>query len=66
MNFQILLRDLHKVYTLQQIAEMCGFASRGHVHDVMRGNQSGVRYEVGAMVIDAHAALKRQQKRARK
>ena len=66
MNFQPLLRDLHKVYTLQQIADMCGFASRGHVHDVMRGNQIGVKYEIGAKVINAHSTLKNERKRGKK
>ncbi len=63
MNFKPLLRDLAEVYTLNAIAEMCGFASRGHVHDVMTGKQAGVKYELGVKIADAHAKLVRQQKR---
>jgi hypothetical protein len=63
MNFKPLLRDLAQVYTLQSIAEMCGFASRGHVHDVMTGKQEGVKFELGMSIVDAHARLAKQLKR---
>jgi hypothetical protein len=62
MNFKPLLRDLAQVYTLQSIAEMCGFASRGHVHDVMHGKQKGVTFELGMSIVDAHARLVKQRK----
>jgi hypothetical protein len=66
MNFKPMLRDLAQVYTLESIKEMCGFASRGHVHDVMNGKQEGVKFELGMSILDAHAQLKRQQKRKMK
>ena len=67
-NWKQILDDLNKVMTLQQISEACGFAGKGHVHDLRAGRQKSVTYEVGVKLVALHkkmqAKAKRQAKKA--
>ena len=55
-NFPNLIAELRTVYgmTLEQIANACGFSSKGHVHDLKTGRQQSVSYELGTKLIDLH------------
>lgn len=66
MNIQDHLRDLRRAYTLEQIAKMCDFSSKGHVHDVLTGRQKTVTFLLGMRIMDAHKKLMRKEKRATK
>lgn len=55
MNWKQLLADLRMVMTLQDIADTCGLASKGAVHDIASGRQKTVMYEIGACLIALHA-----------
>lgn len=67
MNFAKLLRDINETgMSLQAIADYCGLASRGHVHDIMTGRQAHVYYEPGAKIIELHKREMRKSKQQRK
>lgn len=55
MNWKQILADLRMVMTLQDIADTCGLASKGTVHDIATGRQKTVMYEIGACLIALHA-----------
>lgn len=55
MNWQQILADLRMVMTLQDIADSCGLASKGAVHDISTGRQKTVMYEVGVKLVALHA-----------
>ncbi len=64
MNFKTLIADiLSRGYTLQQIAEATGMASRGHVHDLANGKQKTVSFEVGARICTLHKSAMRRKVR---
>lgn len=63
MNFQQLLSELSEHMTLQKIADECGMASRGHVHDLISGRQKTVSYEAGLKLVALHKkAMRRKDK----
>jgi AraC-like DNA-binding protein len=64
MNWQNLLSDLCKRVTLQEIADECGFSSRGHVHDLKNNNQRTVSYEVGTKLVEYHKRVMRRKEKA--
>lgn len=47
--------------TLEQIKDACGFASRGHVHDVATGKQPKVLWERGDALIRFHRKVMRRK-----
>jgi lambda repressor-like predicted transcriptional regulator len=49
--------------TLEQIANQCGFASRGHVHDVMTGKQGEPKWSIGDKLLSLHRKSIRQLRR---
>lgn len=51
MDWKTIVTELNSVMTLQQIADACGLASKGHVHDIRNGRQTDVLYSVGAKLI---------------
>lgn len=61
MNWKNIITDLCKKVTLQEIADSCGFSSRGHVHDLKTGMQKNVSYEVGARLIAYHKRVMRRK-----
>ena len=66
-NWNQILRDLGEVMTLQQIADACGFASKGHVHDLRSGKKKSVTYELGVRLMALHKkVMAKQQRQAKK
>ncbi len=64
MNFATLITDLRaRGLTLQDIADKCGFASRGHVLDVERGEQQRLSWDVGDKLIRLSRRIKRRAAR---
>jgi len=54
-DFKQLICDLQqRRVTLAQIADYCGFCSKGHVHDLKQGRQKTVSFEVGAKLVQLH------------
>lgn len=52
MNWPKLIKDLRDGgMTLQEIADACGFASRGAVHNLATGKQTTVTYDIGAKLV---------------
>lgn len=47
--------------TLEQIRAACGFASRGHVHDLATGKQNDISYEIGHKLVKMHAKVRRRK-----
>ncbi len=45
------------------IAESCGFASRGHVHDFINGKQKTVAWEIGQKIVEQHKKALRKKQR---
>lgn len=66
MNWQKLLSDLRLVMTLQEIADGCGLASRGAVHNLATGRQTTVSYDIGAKLVAMHSIRASDIKAARK
>lgn len=66
MNWQTILSDLRRVMTLQEIADGCGLASRGAVHNLLTGKQATVSYEIGAKLVSMHSENSRAIKIANK
>jgi hypothetical protein len=66
MNWQKLLTEMSEYMTLRQIAEACGFASAGHVHDVRSGKHLSVAFPLGTRIIAEHARVMRKAKRKEK
>lgn len=66
MNFQQLLSELSKLMTLQKIADECGMASRGHVHDLINGRQKTVSYEAGLKLVALHKKAMRRATKGKK
>jgi hypothetical protein len=52
---------LGRGWTLQRIADACGFASRGHVHDVLNGKQISVSWEIGDKLLRLHKRVMRRK-----
>jgi hypothetical protein len=48
-------------YTLEQIKDECGFASKGHVHDVAKGRNPKINWESGDKLLKLHAKAKRRK-----
>ena len=62
MDWQRLISDLRRRHlTLADIAEACGFASRGHVHDLQRGKQGEPRWSIGDALIRLHRKVMRRK-----
>ncbi|MDD3965313.1 MAG: hypothetical protein PHD99_04695 [Candidatus Moranbacteria bacterium] len=60
MNWKKLMQELLKFKTLQQIADECGLASKGHAHDILSGRQKSVHYEAGLRLVELHRKLMRR------
>ena len=50
-------------FTLAQIAEECGFASRGHVHDVLTGKQGEPKWSIGDKLLKLQRKARRRMAR---
>ena len=61
MNWKNIIADLCKKVTLQEIADTCGFSSRGHVHDLKTGKHEKVSYEVGMKLVAYHKRVMRRK-----
>ena len=64
MNFPKLIAEIMgRGYTLNQIADATGMASRGHVHDLHSGRQKSVSFEVGTLLCNLHRSAMRRKVR---
>jgi hypothetical protein len=62
MNWKQLIADLRKRgLTLEAIRAECGFASRGHVHDLGGGKSFTVSWEIGNKLIRFHKRVMRRK-----
>lgn len=62
MNWKQLIVDMTSRHvTLQNIADLCGMASKGHAHDLKTGRQSTVSYEVGVKLVALHKRVMRRR-----
>ena len=62
MNWSQLIADMRtKGVTLDEIASQCGFSSRGHVHDVWKGRQARVLWEIGDKLLRLHKRVMRRK-----
>lgn len=50
-------------YTLAQIADECGFASPGALHDLLKGRQKTCTYERGTRLLDMCRMVERKTRR---
>jgi hypothetical protein len=66
MNWKQIVTDLFEELTLQQIADACGLASKGHVHDIKTGKQSQVYYDAGVKLLALHKKVMRRKSAAKK
>lgn len=66
MDFARLLKEINETMSMRAIADYCGLASAGHVHDIISGRQINVWYEPGAKIIELHKREKQKAKRQRK
>lgn len=65
MNWKQLITDLRaKGVTLQAIQAECGFASRGHVHDLGGGKSTNVSWQIGDSLIRFHKRVMRKKAKA--
>lgn len=63
MNWSKIISELAESMTLQQIADTCGLASKGHVHDIKTGKQKQVYYEAGCRLLAMHKKVMRRKAR---
>jgi hypothetical protein len=49
--------------TLEDVRLECGFASRGHVHDLATGKQGSVSWEIGDALMKLHRRIRRRKVR---
>jgi predicted DNA-binding protein YlxM (UPF0122 family) len=61
MDFKKLINELGAHRTLQEIADECGFSSKGHVHDLKTGRQLKVSYEIGVKLVAMHKKIMRRK-----
>jgi len=61
MNWKTLLSELSERMTLQEIADGCGLASKGHVHDLKTGRQKTVAFEAGQSIVALHKKMMRRK-----
>lgn len=62
MDWKTLIAGLRaRGLTLDEIRIACGFASRGHVHDVMTGKQGRVMWEIGDAMLRLHRRVMRRK-----
>lgn len=52
---------LSRGFTLQEIADECGFASKGAVHDLKSGQSATCSYERGQKLIEMHKKAMRRK-----
>ena len=50
-------------WTLDKIAQECGFSSKGALHDLKSGLQKTCSYERGCRLMALHDRIKRRQRR---
>lgn len=55
------MSQLCELMTLQQIADECGMASKGHAHDLKTGKQKTVGYEIGLRLVALHKRMTRKK-----
>lgn len=61
MNWIQLIADIRACsLTYEDIKKGCGFASRGHVHDLAHGKQAKVLWEPGDKLIKMHKRVMRR------
>jgi len=64
MNWKQLIADMQaRGETMQTIADKCGFASSGHVHNLASGKQSDLKWTIGVSMIDLHKRVMRRKAR---
>lgn len=62
MNWMPIMSELLKKLTLQEVADRCGMASKGHVHDLATGRQRSVSYDVGDKLMQEYKRIMRRRK----
>lgn len=62
MNWQTLIAEIReRGVKLDEIRGECGFASKGHVHDLANNNQRSVVWEIGDALIKMHRRVMRRK-----
>ena len=66
MDWYQIIQDLQdRQVTLQEIADKCGFASRGAVHDLKNVEKATCSYERGAKLVALHKRAMRRPYQAK-
>lgn len=60
MNWQTIIQDIRRHMTLQEIADACKFASRGHLHALAMGTQKSVEWSKGQALLRLHKRMMRR------
>jgi hypothetical protein len=64
MNWHNIIAELQAAgWTLEAIAHECGFASKGHVHDLKTGHQKSCGFEAGIKLVELHKREMRKKAR---
>lgn len=54
MNWNAIITELQKHYTLEVLANLAGFASKGHLHDLKMGHQATCSFERGQRLLELY------------
>jgi hypothetical protein len=61
-DWQHIIQELRgRDLTLAYIADNCGFASRGHVHNLQKRPDSSVTWEIGDKLLKLHKRVMRRK-----
>lgn len=61
MNWNAIIAALQKRYTLEVLAKLAGFASKGHLHDLKTGKQVTCSFERGQKLLELHHDLNKRK-----
>jgi len=65
MDWYTIINELqHRKVTLQQIADQCGFASRGAVHDLKNVKAATCSYERGVKLVALHKRVMHRREKS--
>ena len=65
MNWKHIVREMKtRGVTLDEIALICGFASRGALHDLTTGKSMTCSYERGIALVELHKRVMRRKAKA--
>lgn len=62
MNWNAIITALQERYTLEVLAKLAGFASKGHLHDLKTGKQATCSFERGQKLMELHRGLSKREK----